>query len=707
MKILKILLISFVSLIVVTAIAAVVAIKIFLPEDKIKTYIADYARTNFNREVTFDKLSFAFIGIDLQGFQMSESLKIGRLEYKKISNDKSGTFVKAEHFMVKISPFPLLHKEVKISNISLQSCEINISKDKEGKFNFEDMTGTQSVRGMEEKKDGGIETANNGKTNNKKNDNDKTATTEQKKNEWVVSVDSLSIKNANVNFKDKQNNLDASIKNFNLSVRDFSFTNFFDCEASCDIDAKQNKLHVALPLAAKAKVYLANFDKEKMLFDVDNLETKYNNATFALSGKIKNINNPKIECNITAKNIDEKTFKDFIKLNKFSISKIDFKTNTIVNMDAQNANIESLSLVIPNSSSNISGTVDWGKKEFEYNLKVSLDLLLDEFAKLLPEYNMKGKLKSNLKVSNKDFSGTLNLSNAAFDYLPMAQVSKLNIDTVIKSKNNITIKTATGVFNKGNFKADGSFINKDIRFNLNMDKLTLRGMEEKRDGGIEKTTTNDKKATANTKTTNDKKQTTTNKQQSTNKKQDYYNIYTNINIDNIEVPYLISKNATLKTSLKSVSADMKKSNGNFDLVINSGTITDVDKLAENKYAKLFLLIFNALNNNITSKSSSNGIDYDKMTANVSFTDGLMKTNNVSIKIPLTTMDVKGTVNFKNENVDLKVNTGLYAAMKITGTISNPKTSFDVASTAAQVLGGSKNLEDVGKKLSDSLSNLFK
>ncbi len=857
MKILKILLLSFIGLVVITAIAAAVAIKVFLPEDKIKTYITDYARTNFNKEVDFDKLSFTFIGIDLKNFRMSE-----------IRTKENTDFVTAEHFTVKISPLPLLYKQIKISNILLQSCEINADKQmigmSEDRNTGKDDTTTDNVQGtMYDKQQ--EQQGEDGK---------------EEKNGWDVNIRNLNIKNANVNYKDEQNNIEASIKNFNLSIKDFSFTEPFDCEASCDVDAKQNKLHIALPLNTKMTIYLANFDTDKMLFNVDTFETKYNNASFGLSGKIKNVNNPKIDCSLTAKNIDEKTFKDFVKLNKFNIDKLDFKTKSIVNISSQNANIESLNIVLPNSSSDVSGTIDWSKKDLQYNIKIALDLLTDDFAKFAPDYNLKGKLKTNFvltqnlidgnlnlenissksefgnlsnlnlnssvkienkiplqnidyskfnidsvllniskcsakyndmefslngkienkttsaltltlqaknitdetaknfykcpikfiiptlnansvinfnlknntadisklnikipdssanisgklnwnnknnfvynlnltldflldnftksfpeynmkgriksdaKVSNKDFSGTLNLNNVAFDYLPMAQISKLNLDASAKSKNNITLKTFSGIFNKGNFKGDGSLINNNITFNLNMDKLTI------------KTSTATATTTATSNKTSQEEKTTSAK----TTKQEYYNITTNINIDNINVPYLISKNATLKTSLKSVSADMKKAGGTFDFIMDKGTITDIDKLAENKYAKLFLLIFNALNNNVTSKSNSNGIDYDNMTANVSFTDGLMRTNNVTIKIPLTTMDIKGTVNFKTENVDLKVNTGLYAAMKITGTISNPKTTFDVASTAAQVLGGSKNLEDVGKKLGQSLSNLFK
>ena len=102
MKKLKILLFSLAGLIVVLSIAAVIAIKVFLPEDKIKSYITDYAKNNLNREVTFDKLSIKFIGIDLKNFKMSERATFNE-----------GIFIKADDFIVKISPLPLLAKKSK------------------------------------------------------------------------------------------------------------------------------------------------------------------------------------------------------------------------------------------------------------------------------------------------------------------------------------------------------------------------------------------------------------------------------------------------------------------------------------------------------------------------------------------------------------------------------------------------------------------
>ncbi len=842
MKKLKILLISLVGLIVVLSLAAVIAIKVFLPEDKIKSYITDYAKNNLNREVTFDKLSFKLIGIDLKNFKMSEK-----------STLSDGTFIKADDFIVKISPLPLLKKNIKISRILLDSIDINITKDENGLFNFDDIIKSfQTEEPQDEQKQ------------------EQVSDTKSSSGSFDLSIHHFDIKNANIIYIDKISNLEASIKNFNLKAKDFSLTDVFGCETSFDLAVKQNKLDISLPLRAKFKTNLNNFDMDKLYLDVETFETNFNNATISLQGKIESLNVPKIDCNLILKNIDEQTFKDFIEpKTKFKADEITFKTKSVVNISSMNATIESLSLVLPNSTADLEGTIDWGKQDIEYNLKLVIDLLIDNFAKVVPEYNLAGRIKTNLeatqnfcegtfalenissdssfgkvsnlnadlylkaenktplykanlsaldidslafnikqlslkyngadfslvgeltkqlrsaltlnlksknitnntfknfykcpvkfivptldidtilsfnlitkaaditklniripdssanvtgllnwkkqnnfiynlslnlnllldniaknfpeykmkgkivsdaKVSNNDFSGNLICSNVAFEYLPLATISKLNIDATAKSKKNIVIKTINGIFNEGKFEGDGSLINKDIKFNFNMDKLKIAESSQ-----------------------NSKQQPKKEEKKSSSSSQDFnYNIYTDISINDINTPYLVTKKATLKTALKTVTSTCKKANGTFVFNMDAGTISNVNKLTDNKMANTFLSLFNVVNNNRTKETkgnSKNDISFQNIICDVLLTDGLIKTNDVSIKIPTAKIIAKGTIDLKTEALKLAVTAGDYTGMKIEGTMSNPKISYDVAAAVATALGD--------KSVGDALKSLFK
>lgn len=824
-------------------IAAFIAFKIFFTEEKIKSYIINYAHTELNREVTFDKLSFNMIGFNLENFAMSEK-----------STFADGIFIKAKQLIVKINVLPLLHKEVTIDTLGIDGMYVEIKRDEEGKFNFDDII--ESKKSQEEE------------------------TTKDDNSDMLLNIDDLYVKDSTVKFNDKKTKLNTEISDFNIDLNGFSFNDLFSCQSSFKIKYKQDNLDIQLPININFETNLNNFDQDKLFVKIISLQTKYNNADIIISGEVENFNIPKINCNISMKNLNETTFSDFFKTNiKYNIKSLDFKTQTTINISSKTAAVDSLSLILPESSANISGNVDWSKKDISYDLKADIDILLDNLSEVVPQYNLKGRFKSKAKItqnlfdgsidlenvfssnqsygnianlnakthikaenkkpllkadfktldidklnikitslnanyndavlslngqlikttvskinlnlqsknlsnntinnfytskiafaiptldldaqtvfdfknksanisqlniklpqssistsgnidwskknfiyklnldvdllldqmaknftpynlkgrvqsqakiSNSNFSGTLNCVNAAFTYPSFVDISGLNLKAVAQSKNDIVVQQMKGVFNTGNFTGSASYTDDNLNVKLRMDKLIIKDSSQ-----------TDTQKKENKKT-----------EPKSNDGKSGINITSDIIINEINIPYLISKQAVLNTSLKSVSDKMDKVNGTFNLAITSGKITNMDKLSKNKFAKVFLMIFNVLNNNILNSDDVNskekGIIYDNMKCNLLFTDGLMKTQQVAIKMPLTTIATSGTIDFKSGNINMKVNTGLYAAMKVSGTVDNPKTSFDLVGTATDILNSPKGtIEDVGKKLGKSLQNIFK
>lgn len=753
MKKLKIILALFVVLVILFCVGAYTALKVFVKEDKIRNYIVEYAKTNLNREVSFDSLSFHFFGLDLNNFKMSE---------KSTLND--GVFVKSDKLVIDISLMPLLHKEIKINNITLKSLDVNVLRSKEGIFNFDDIV--QNFQGSKEDE----QKQNNVNTNN----NDVNSSS------FDLKIDNFNIENANISFKDYMNDMYIDVENFNMSIKHFSFVKEFLCTTSFLIKYKQDKKDLSLPINSEILVNLNNFDMNKIFLNIKELSTSIKDSKVQISGTVNGITVSDIDCNISLKDINEKTFEGFFDIgNKFNISSIDFKSKSTVNVSSMNAKIDSLSLVLPDSSSNISGNIDWSQpilqydfnvvadvllnsfssflskniegslktdmkltqnslngtmkienfsytdtskfmipsamldlstnfdldnkkaninkcdikladstadikgninwnnsKNFIYNLRLNLNLLLDNIAKNFPEYNLAGQIKSNAAVSNTNFSGTLNCKNVAFDYMDVAKVSKLNLDLSAKSNKNITISVFNGVFNGGNFKSNGSYINDNVKLNFVMDKLIIKKSTQTTFSNTNNNKQEDKKQ--------EQKQQTAKKNKNSN-----LNVYANIDISQIDVPYLTSRKATLNTSITGIkNSSLAKANGTFDLTVSSGTITNTKEFAQNKYAKIFLTIFNVLNhdkNSDVQKKNRDDIVYNNIKTDVMFTDGLMKTKNISIAMPATTITTTGTINFANEALNLVVNTGAYVSMKITGTLSDPKTSFDVVNTVSEVL----------------------
>ena len=444
------------------------------------------------------------------------------------------------------------------------------------------------------------------------------------------------------------------------------------------------------------KIDFKDFNADELILKIEKLTSKYNNSNVELTTLFVQGPKSKLDFTFKADNISNDTISDFCKVPvNFIVPKADVDLSTDFSLKKKTATINKFNINLSDSLADIKGTLNWNnKKNFVYNLKVNLNLLLDNIAKNFPKYNLAGQIKSNAAVSNTNFSGTLNCKNLAFDYLTLAKVSKLNLDLSAKSKNNITVSKLNGVFNGGKFNADGSYINNNIKVNFIMDKLVINKSTQTVTTKQENKKQDEKNQKEQKQETQKKETTKQTSQKSSPAK--IFNIYSDIKISQIDVPYLTSKEATLKSSITNVGKSLAKANGTFDLTISSGTITNTKEFAQdNKYAKTFLSLFNVLNNDKNAKDSNiqkknkDDIVYKKIKTDVLFTDGLMKTQDVSIDLPATTITAKGTVNFKNEELKLSVNTGAYVTMKVTGTLSDPKTSFDVVGSVADVL--SKNV----------------
>ena len=114
-------------LIVVTAIALTVFIKIYVTPEKVKGLIISLAEESLNRKVSIGEIDINVLkGIGVKDFVIKES-------------DGKTDFLKCKDFVLKFKLMPLLSKRVIIDKLKIVSPSIRIERNKEGKYNFEDI----------------------------------------------------------------------------------------------------------------------------------------------------------------------------------------------------------------------------------------------------------------------------------------------------------------------------------------------------------------------------------------------------------------------------------------------------------------------------------------------------------------------------------------------------------------------------------------
>jgi len=476
-------------------------------------------------------------------------------------------------------------------------------------------------------------------------------------------------------FKANQNLIDGTLdlQNISVSVSSINITNL--------------NSNATIKLNTNEALHKIDFRTDNDIKDIDikisNLSAKINNSLFSANGSITKPDKILADINCSVENLSSKDIKTFYDLQTdIVIDKITAQLNSLVNMQTKTAKINKLNIALNNSTADISGNIDWNNT-LKYNLNIAANLTLNQFIKSLTKQDVSGNINTKLYVTNNDFSGNVNLNKVSFFYQDCINFKDVNLQAVLKSKNNISVQKATGKFNDGSFDLAGSFINKTITIKLAMDKLIM----EKFPQFEQEKPTNNK----NTKTTASKKQQSTGFN---------INLNTDVKISTINIPYFYAKNFTLKTALNSITETCSKLSGTANCNFNDGEITNVSTFATNKTAKSLLNIFIIANNikGTSANSSKDSIHFDRFILDAVSTNGNLQINRGNFKMPITAIDVTGTVNFANRNLNLSVVPAEYTAFKITGTIEEPKTNFDLGKAVTNALKS--------ENVINQLSNLF-
>lgn len=125
---------------------------------------------------------FPSIGADLNGVTLSEF-------------QSSDQFLKADKVSISLALLPLLSSEIVVNAVQATGVQVNVVKNADGKFNFDDLNNPEKAAEVEQEMEQAP--AEGGQALN-------------------FSVDSIALDNLNVNYLDRQSGLEASLNNFAL-----------------------------------------------------------------------------------------------------------------------------------------------------------------------------------------------------------------------------------------------------------------------------------------------------------------------------------------------------------------------------------------------------------------------------------------------------------------------------------------------------------
>ena len=665
------------AIFVVLALAVYITLRVMFPAEKLKSMAQNYVRNNFHRELTFSKVSFNIVGVTIHDVALSEA-----------NTFEQGTFLKADHAVIKLKLIPLLHKSLDISTIGLKGLELYTIHNADGTFNFDDLLSAEEKAAAETAQD----------------------TEDYEEPFFAVLAKNIYAKNCNVYYTDLGSQMKVSIEELNLDINNFDLGKPFDAKLQFTVNYSDPEKTVSLPIKSALTVNLANLNNPEAYATLQNLSSTYKDITVNLKGGVKDFTRPIVNLQGTIAGISSDTLAEIAPdLPHFDLPDISFNADAEIDLDQSMAQLAQTKLSIADSFLTATGKTGWGGEKTTYNIKTNLNLdlsQLETMTKLLDGYGMAGKIIAALtateKNDGKDVKGTVELEDVTIKFPPIT-LSQVSSEIVLTSLSHISSKSVVGHLNNEPFT--GSFTYKDLGkvldfvINADFSKLTIA------DWGSSEEESKDTAATQTAQTPDKGPET-------------LFNLNTNINIGPIEIPHFSSQGAKITTKLTNASGSMKQANGTVTFNVEEGSLNDLfTSLHENKLVTIILLplrlvqkVTSTLGINVfpvQDEKDKGKIKMKDASGTYVFTDGVMNLQETHLDSALSNISADGNINFKTEALDMHVKASVLTSqtpvvIKIGGTMSNPSGKLDVTKTAVSLVTGIVNYKTPGKVASSAV-----
>ncbi len=678
-KIIKVFVIVLLGVIIVSG----GALYFFFPTDKVKSAAKNFIKENYNREMDFQDVSLAFIGIKINDFKISEE-----------GTFNNGTFAEATEATLKVEFLPLLTGKIRVNKLLLRGVKVNVIKDTEGKFNFDNFISNQAET---------VEV----KQQNTSSSN------------ISVFAENIDLQNSSFHYEDKQTKTEFDIDNLNINIQNFSLTDFFSFHLDLQTSLNMDDIKLTpVTLDLQGRAHLENLNLSKAFIEIDPFTLSYKEAKMIFTGKMTNFDNPLLTLEGKIEGINDKVIKSItpMDLPVFALPAADLAVKANIDLETNKANIAKADIVIGNSYIKNEADIDFSAEDLIYTAKTNFYLSLTDIYKsakeMLKEIAPEGVITGNIQtVSAKPdpkIKGKITLKNLGA-IIAEKQLKNFNGEITINSLKNIKTNVMNGSYNDSKFVTSLAYSQPakpiNIDFMLDLDKFTLDDINF--DEILSSSSETAKGGEVQEKQSSDF---------------GTYNIKVDVKVKEVANNVLTAKDLILKADLKNFANDLSNLQGNLNFSSSDGEIRDINKLMNSSkimkatfsVIKVIQQVFSVAKLEKLSLGNNNTITYSQIEGAYTIKDGLINLDKSTIISNLLTVNAGGTINLVSEKLDMKVNTHFGkvtegsgfkpVVLKIKGTMNDPKYSVDVLSTVTSIANMPGNILKGGVKASTNTAS---
>lgn len=692
--------------------AAEFSLRYLLPLPKVKTKIA--------AEIS------SVLGADLHVGDISAGLFYIELENVIIDTSKVNLVV-CKNIKMNLNVFKLLFGHLSIKNIVVNQAHVQIIKNKDGVFNFEELSSDskEQTKAAEENSSSGVPPID-------------------------LRIQAFHINNSRFIYMDLKEDMTIDLKNINIALHNFKLDDTFDLTLALNSDFKQKDLEINnVKLAFSSKANLGLLDEQDSFFSLNNLLIAYQNTLLKTKANIKNFENPIITFNSKLTDLSQDTLLPFTQTAAFNIPLIEVKGK--IEYKDPNLNIDTLNLKIEDTTLDLHGKLIL-EQTLKAEGKINLTAILESWESLIPtlkEYKPSGQIGADFDFAwPLKLKGDFTLQDIGFYLKNAGNFEKFNTQAEIKSIDEINIPSLTGIINKNPFSLQAKYLKKkdsaDISLNFKADKLYIFSNNSKEENINQEIIPQDEQLSD----IPVQPQEVQKESQTTKKEQESFvpiNINAQIDINKMDIPYFKGNKVLFTAKAKNLTSQMDKTHGTFNLTVGEGQIKDIYVLSNaNAITKVMFMslsivskVINTLNvldllsgmGKLLTRSKADGddeeiikhqkikgkMDFESFQTIVDFDDGLATMKKCSFISNLFSFRVNGKINFNDRNIKLNVDSApgkhteegiMPLNIDIRGTIEEPKGSLSVISSVSTLVSNTITKNPVSNILKSTWGKLF-
>lgn len=699
--------------------------------DWTRGWTVEKAAALLNREVRLEKMSASFMGVKLDGLEISEA-----------GGFKNGTFLSLDRVRLRADLLYLLRGDFKIRSLTVNGAQVHLERLADGTFNWQGMGAP--TPGTAPKEEPSFQVPPD------------------------ITLGQLTVQHLQLDYSDEQTHTRAAAKEVFFTVRHFAFGKPVAVRFRSTLSYEKDGQVFTLPAELKAEVLLKDLNLANASVNITDFSAQYQDARLQLQLQADSLVQPAVAAKLQLQNLSAQALAALLpEVPPFAISQAEVNTRFRLTPAEQQLAVTDFDFSMPGVQARFAGNVRYGDKP-AYEVDSSFEIDAAQAAALFPpwekQYRPSGLLTGTGSWNKEGAQAQLALQGGSVQIEHMGKFTGVTLAFSAQENAAFTQGSATGTFNgklngekfEGKLDVSQQPQQIDADLQLRAGRVALAPMA----AVVEPPQTPDG-FVADTQLVAAPKEAWP---------LPPVNIRADIQIASLDAPYVYGTDLVFRSELTGVTPDLKQTHGNLTLSMGSGEIKDLYRLTNaNAVTKVLFLsisivgkVFNSMNVFAVLDGLGNGLlnvmgagdeeeeaeaeadlvvktvtgpdgqpmqimvpytdrkidgrmAYDKFATSVQFTQGVADVHGGTFVSDMVSFTLDGKTDFNTGELDMTVQAapGKHEAdgimpltVKVGGTVSEPKGSMSLLGSVSSLLTQGLSNNFASRSVKKGIGGLF-